>query len=224
MNIYFNNALIGTTTVQCSVTLPNRIDYYSSHKVNDEVRGYLVFDGTWNFIPPCSVQKEFKIQKLALILESPHKNEYQSNSYIPIGPARGTSCERIERCIVNRQWVRQLDSNCVYEICVMNAIQYQCSAWNYISGFSKLDTVLRNNLFKKMWTGFARKSFVHRIEDYSPDKIVNCCTGMTTDNTGNVCPQRNSLADLVEKAIQTSFQGSHICDYHPATLGKKQWK
>ena len=60
MNIYFNNALIGTTTVQCSVTLPNRIDYYSSHKVNDEVRGYLVFDGTWNFIPPCSVQKEFR--------------------------------------------------------------------------------------------------------------------------------------------------------------------
>lgn len=233
MDIYFNNTLIYHTTVQCSVTLPKRIDYYTAHKVNDEVRGYLVFDGTWNFIPPCSVQKTFKIQKLALILESPHINEYQPNSFIPIGPARGTkhgtAGYSIDHYLVNRPWIQGLHKQFVYEVYIMNSIQYQCSAVNYISTLTKMDAQLRNNIFEKMWNFkqnnifYFKNDLINRICSYMPDKLVNCCTGMTTNNTGNVLPQQHSLAYLVGKAIPASFQGSYS-DYHPATLGKKQWK
>ena len=214
--------MIGSINVKCNVVLPNRIDYYTFHRVTDEVRGYLVYNGAWSFIPPSAVQQCFEIKKLALILESPHKDEYHQNCFIPIGPARGVTGIKIERFIVNRKWTNNLSMKYAYEVYIMNAVQYQCSAWNYISGFGKLNTQLRDSIFKELWKKLSG-DFINRIQRYSPDYIINCCTGMESKN-GMILPQKNGLASMVASAIKISANCKYNFDYHPSTLGKNMWK
>ena len=239
MDIYFNNALIGTTTVQCSVTLPKRIDYYTSHKVNDEVRGYLIYNGAWSLVATSSVQRNWKIKKIALILESPHKDEYQQNSFTPKGPAKGisygTAGYSIDHFLANRKWVNtMLNLNYVYEVYIMNAIPYQCSAHNYIGQncYCRLTKKERRDLvdeiFMLMWkyicnttsVPFFQNDLIDRIDAYTPDIIINCCT------KGNVKPP---LQMHVYTALSTHLSGiilnkNYREDIHPAKIGKGCWK
>lgn len=241
MDIFFNNRKVATVPPSPSssytIALPNRIDYYTSHKVNDEVRCYLVFNNVWTTQYPSNVQKTYEIKKLSLILESPHINEYQPNSFIPIGPARGikhgTAGYSIDHYLVNRPWIQQLDKHFVYEVYIMNFIQYQCSAVNYISTLTKMDAKLRNDIFKGMWNFkqnnifYFQNDFINRICSYMPDEIVNCCTGMTTIKKCTIKPHKNSLASFVDNTITTNSKLKNIpyvCDYHPSTQGKKSWK
>lgn len=111
MDVYFENQWIGNAGLQSA----SRIDFYTSHKVNDEVRGYLIYDnGNWKLVKPSIIGTSDIIEKIALILESPHKDEYVSNSNPPnpVRPANGnkygTAGYAINHFIVNRNWINNL--------------------------------------------------------------------------------------------------------------------
>ena len=78
-----------------------------------------------------------------MILESPHKNEY-TNGYIPIGIAQGKTGNNINIKLINRsRLISNLNANTIYEVNLMNPIQYQCSCYNEFNG---LVPIPNNNL------------------------------------------------------------------------------
>lgn len=189
---------------------PYPIDFLTSPKVNDKVRGYLIYNGTdWDFILPQTYKmikgyNERKRKNLALILESPHKNEYDKvgNIYVPIAPAMGETGVKLRGAITKRKFIALLDPECDYEVKLFNAVQYQCSCYNELIQHNpdyELCHSLRNRVFKLLWKSKAN-DFIIRITRYKPDIIVNCCTGgfdyynkSTGSNVIIGCKQANAL-------------------------------
>ena len=103
----------------------------------------------------------------------------------------------------------------------MNAIQYQCSAFDYIQGLNKFVRTLTDAVFLEMWnyrTNGAhypfQDDFVNRIQKYSPDVIINACT------KGKVKP---SLQIRVESLI-INMASKYDTDDHPANPGIFRWR
>ena len=169
-------------------------------------------------------------KKLALILESPHTDEYSINGVlqrtpngllVPQRPANGFAGNQIDKFIQNRPWITRLIPSCVYKVKVMNAIQYQCSAFDYIQGMTKLVRPLRDAIFLEMWdntkTGTTQfqSDLVDRIMKYSPNVIINACTKGTRIPT---------LQMRVEGLIQTMASDFYDIDDHPANPGNLRWE
>lgn len=134
------------------------ITYTVSEKVLDDIRGYLVFNDNWHFYKKYQDTPTINCKKkLALVLESPHKDEYRINkvlqrnpnngTLIPQRPANGFAGDQIDHFIQNRPWIKRLSTSNIYEVFVMNAIQYQCSAYDYIQGMKKAVRRLTDAIF-----------------------------------------------------------------------------
>lgn len=231
MDIYEGNTPIGSVKQYTGVPHQNSITYNISEKVSDDIRGYLVFNGVWTFCKKNQISQPKDYKKLALILESPHKDEYRINGIlhktstgllIPQRPANGFAGEQIDNFIQNRPWINGLlNTSDVYEVFIMNAIQYQCSAFDYIQGLNKFVRTLTDAVFLEMWnyrTNGAhypfQDDFVNRIQKYSPDVIINACT------KGKVKP---SLQIRVESLI-INMASKYDTDDHPANPGIFRWR
>ncbi|WP_298527971.1 hypothetical protein [uncultured Ruminococcus sp.] len=231
MYIYEGANLIGSVKQYSGVPQQYIITYNASEKTPDDVRGYLVYNGNWNFYKMNQYTPPDDYKKLALILESPHTDEYSINGVIqrtpnglliPQRPANGFAGDQIDKFIQNRPWVNSLRNiSDVFEVYIMNAIQYQCSAFDYIQGMTKLISPLRDAIFLEMWnntkTGTTQfqSDLVDRIMKYSPNVIINACTKGTRTPT---------LQMRVEGLIQTMASGFYDIDDHPANPGKYRWK
>jgi hypothetical protein len=230
MEIYEGNNLIGTVKQYSGVPQQNVITYNVSEKVLDDARGYLVYNGNWNFYKMNQYTPPDDYKRLALILESPHTDEYSINGVlqrtpngllVPQRPANGFAGDQIDNFIQNRPWIIRLIPSCVYKVKVINAIQYQCSAFDYIQGMTKLVRTLRDAVFLEMWnntqTGTTQfqSDLVNRIMKYSPNVIINACTKGTRTPT---------LQMRVEGLIQTMASDFYDIDDHPANPGKFRWK
>lgn len=230
MDVYEGNILLGAVKQYSNVPVQTSISFMTSEKVSDDIRGYLGFNSTWHFYSPKQyTPKNNDHKKLALILESPHKDEYRINNVlqktaneqlIPQRPANGFAGVQIDNFIQNRPWIKHLNTTDVYEVFIMNAIQYQCSAVDYIQGMNKFVRRLTDNIFLVMWnynkSGLNpfRTDFVNRIQKYSPDVIINACTKGT---------RKPTLQMRVETLIR-NMAASYYTDYHPASTGKNIWK
>lgn len=126
------------------------------------------------------LEKMCNCKTIVLILESPHKDEYDdSKSSITPAPALGRTGSNLDNkfvCKINefiKNNTKRVEiKNGVYNIILMNAVQYQCSM-----GLVPLNTTVRNALFLQMWfNGKVRKNFTKRLNKYAPDVVINCCT------------------------------------------------
>lgn len=192
MDIYWNKNKIGQTNLYNNF----KIDFDNSLNVNDETRGYLIYkNGIWNFIGVAQYQgKQF--EKIALILESPHKDEY-SSKYVPLRPANGRTGAKINSKLTGAINIRHikdiaplsatLNPSVDYEIYIMNPIQVQASCYHEFHGLGqnkilnglKISRQNTDQVFRCLFSaskGNLRQNFIDRINTYKPDYIYNCCT------------------------------------------------
>jgi hypothetical protein len=134
-----------------------------------------------------STMPVFRKPRIAILLESPHINEYSPNNKTGIsGPAMGSSGNRFNgQCISvfnNNIGVLQAalgintgsSQRYVYEVFFVNAIQYQCSL-----GYSPIKKEIRDFVFEALWNSYPnsfRDDLVERFNILKPNLIINACT------------------------------------------------
>lgn len=161
------------------------------------------------------------IPTIALVLESPHKKEYDEKS-TPLGPARGTTGNNIQSCLLgnlakfsvindqNHNGSYFLSSSRIaegkYRLLLINAVQFQCSLGD-LCGKKK---ARRDEIFNAVWENGGKNDFTDRLKKYNPHIIINCCTGEEHENS--------SLKISVQEAIDENFPSAlKLQGAHPAS-------
>lgn len=111
-----------------------------------------------------------KNQKLVIVLESPHIDEYFKNGQEIAEPvcANGKTGENIIKCKDTMLAKMGLSIDKV-DVFIINAIPYQCS-----QGIST--EVLRDFVWIKCWYEFGYSDLLALLDKIKPDYIVNSCT------------------------------------------------
>ena len=141
-------------------------------------------DKTWTFIkysegeffecpqPVC----ESILGKIILILESPHIDEYKTLDNI--APAKGKTGRNLNNGLINFLVLTDYHKNCfkpgLYEVVIMNAVQYQTSLGLATDEY-------RTFVFQLAWFLFAREDFIKRLgnhlSNFEENSLVfNACT------------------------------------------------
>lgn len=158
-------------------------------------------------------------KRLVVILESPHKDEFDIQQDKAHGPARGASGRNIRSSLNfptfefrNHANLRIGDS---YALVLMNAIPYQCSLGSNLRKYDgRLDC---NTVFRECWK-MGRLDFAGRLETAvtSETLLINACTKGETqgDRSGPW------LRDLVEEEIRSCKKSpkAHLRRFHPSIL------
>lgn len=208
MRVVLDGQFVGTVT---EGRLP-KVVFNTADAVQDEVRGYLVYNNGWTF---CDVQQykptyNKKLKKLALILESPHKDEYDNN-FKPVRPANGRTGNNICTKIYNRNFTFSLNCQNDYEVFLINPVQLQCSCYHQFarSGVVLTDEEQSKNtakVFRRLYSakgGNLRRCFMCRLRSYQPDVAVICTT--------------SSVKSIVHTAIKSCMNHNLIySDKHPS--------
>lgn len=199
MNIVFNGPLIKTTNYFQGVNA----SFQYTHCINDEVRGYLVWhSGNWRFIlRRFYTPRNRVVKKIALLLESPHKDEY-TPQFIPVGPAQGKTgtniANKIHYKLIGDLAVLQqsLSPHCDYEVKLINCVQYQCSCYHFLNAVSLFHDRRNTDQVFRAFFKHLKSDFISRVQNYQPDFIYNCCT--------------KSVTGVVSTCINKHFQGAII--------------
>lgn len=174
------------------------------------------------------------ITSIVLILESPHKDEYDCN-FNRIGPAQGSTGSAIDVNIetllnelANKHNIN-LDKK-EYKFIICEPIPYQCSLHEiYKDYYSGIDNTIRNKVWKKLWeikdgnkNLLLQNNFRKRILSYSPDLIINACTsnlkGFVTELLYK--PEFNKIPNIVKTHHPASNWNKHNNSIN--SLTKKQ--
>ena len=176
--------------------------------VPNQVRCHLWYDAdSKKFKSAPFKQGEDQIIKVALIVESPHKDEF-TYDFQPLIPLNGFSGvvfdNQIDQKMVN--WFNgNINKNAVYEIKIFNPVQYQTSLFHFLNNmipFMRLSAQLkdgvvipeyvfddhkklRDNVWKLLFASpltQCKINFQKQLIQYWPEYIVNCCTGGSADN------------------------------------------
>lgn len=126
-----------------------------------------------------------KLKTIAIILESPHVDEYtlREEKLIPIAAAQGTIGRKIEANIEKLLWNLKRESllkDELYRIVIMNAIPYQTSLYHiHQKNMDNSFRELRDKIWIKMWSEISsiRNEFNKQINSFKKDSIlINSCT------------------------------------------------
>ena len=184
MNVILNGRSLST---KCRNNHTYRFN--NGDQVIDEIRGYLVFvKNNWVLMSVAQFNcyyTKLKVEKLALILESPHKDEFSGN-YVPLRPANGLTGRKINNKIGNFALSWNLSTTVAYEVMLMNAVQFQCSCWYQCasSGHHPLKRHEKDSVFRVLFDdsmGNLRQDFIKRLKAYSPSIVINACTSPLRD-------------------------------------------
>ena len=155
--------------------------------------------------------KNFKLQKsklptIAIVLESPHTDEYKTKPPVPAASDTGNN---FHSNFINMfsSWVQKYNGNLKqeYKILFINAIQYQCS-------LGAPTQYYRSKIFNAMWKEQKVKAdFEKRLRKARPAIVINCCTH------GGI---------LLRKKVQVSIDAACsesilLRAYHPSCWNKK---
>jgi hypothetical protein len=146
-----------------------------------------------------------KIDTIALILESPHTEEFDADQCI--GPAMGRTGDGIKNIILwniakfmtindvqsNRSYFKTSSEivEGVYKLLVINTVQYQCSL-GCLDGVGMKNR--QDDIFKGFFNEDARNDFCKRLALLNPKIIITCCT------EGHFC-KVNGLQKEVQEVI-----------------------
>lgn len=211
-------------------------DISSWPKVLDQVRGYFQYQNNqW-----CAIsQNAHKFKRVALIVESPHKDEFD-NLFNPIAPLNGRAGKRFAKAIMTHlnQWFSPnvLNGSCI-EIKIFNPIQYQTSLYHFLNDkilynksqcgfqYTVIDAKMRNAVWKFLYLNCGlNNDFVKRLQRYKPAYIVNCCTGKRIYRSlGKISPisfatsDKDDLKGIVRNDLYVNkiIQNNYIEDVHP---------
>jgi hypothetical protein len=119
-------------------------------------------------------------QVIVLIIESPHKDEYDSQFH-PIAPAQGSTGNNIKKYIckiLNKHGNLGLKDNS-YDLIVCNPVQFQASLFHLhkkaLGSKNRSVASIRDKAWLAMYQK-EKKYFFKRLTDYNPLAIINACT------------------------------------------------
>ena len=133
---------------------------------------------------------KIKNNKIVLILESPHKAEYEKDTFKPLYPASGKTGERISNYFNEIVSKVKIENN--NEIIICNPVQWQSSLHEL---HKKCLTGEFRDLRDKVWGCLWNESyedFYKRLKKYNHKIIINACT--------------RKLSPEVQKALDNNFQ------------------
>ena len=115
--------------------------------------------------------KKTKLPTIAIVLESPHTDEYKTK---PPVPAASDTGKNFHSYFINMfsSWGQKYNGNLKqeYKILFINAIQYQCS-------LGAPTQYYRSKIFNAMWKEQKVKAdFEKRLRKAQPAIVINCCT------------------------------------------------
>lgn len=164
-------------------------------------------------------QQEFPV--LAIVLESPHKEEFGDNHQQAIGPAIGTSGNNLKKylpqVVFNYLPARKVDNkiyyapedqipNGKYNVLLINAIQYQCSLGEDTKQY-------RDEIFSAMWgKDEVRDDFKKRLTSHNPCVVINACT-----STGDKDRKSNVQNAINECQSKLNLQSPHPSSWYDAS-------
>lgn len=137
--------------------------------------------------------------KIVLILESPHRDEYDDN-FSPLRPARGRRGTGIHYCLASHvlpmliHFGLELDDNQKYDVYLVNPVPYQASL-QYLQRPkrpAKKRDALKSAVWWKLWD-CCKPDFERRLEDYRPQIVLNGCTGEFKDAVGGIVRNLNGI-------------------------------
>ena len=211
--------------------------------VEDQVRGYYKINTPtqWVTVSPNQIKKDTLIFRLALIVESPHKAEFDS-IFNPLNPLNGTSGTKFANDIYARlnTWLQNVNiENQIVEVKIINPICYQTSLYHFLNnmipynnhqsgniGYTRINKTLRNKVWDFLFNTCSLKTdFIKALQNYSPDFIVNCCTGtvVTPPITQASCqgskPKDYVRLELLNNTLIKTNNGvfNYFEDNHPST-------
>lgn len=131
------------------------------------------------------IESNFKNKTIAIILESPHIDEYESNAekLIPIGPAQGQTGKKIEKniekLIERLRDFHVIEDNHLYRINIINAVNFQTSL-HYIheKPLNNYYRELRDKIWLKMWSEIPqiKNEFLKHTSSLKKGSIIiNAC-------------------------------------------------
>ena len=244
INIYYQNILQGTVTYShpTASTANQKIDIDLWSKVGAHIRCYVKYsNGNFNFCPYAT----YKARKIVILLESPHKNEFDQN-FNPLVPLNGRSGKKFDNKIISQlqKWFNgiYISENSIFEIMLLNPVPYQTSLYHFISnkipyqplvGASstipvfKIDKKVRDKVWRLLFPlPCCENEMIIFLKNYNPDYIINCCTGKSTKyNTfgslSKVRKTRNitSLKIITRISIFTNnlINNNYLEDAHPVS-------
>lgn len=158
-----------------SRNIQNEKALYHSERCPDKSWTYIRYLDSQFF--ECEQPADEKILgKIIFVLESPHKDEYLDLNNI--SPAQGKTGENFNKALINFLVLSQYHKNCfrpgLYEVVIMNAVQYQTSL-----GLEPKE--YRTLIFQLAWLAFARDDFINRLRDHftgfeNHSVLFNACT------------------------------------------------
>lgn len=160
------------------------------------------------------IDTNYKNKTIAIILESPHIDEYEQNreKLIPIGAAQGQTGKKIEKSIESLilalKEYQVLEEQHKYRVIIINAVNYQTSLhFIHEKPMNNNYRELRDKIWLKMWTEIPhiKLDFLRQLDLLKKDSILI-----------NACPK--SLKPLInQELIQYANRFSLFESNHPSS-------
>ena len=131
------------------------------------------------------VDTNYKDKTIAILLESPHIDEYEINTekLIPIGAAQGQTGKKIEKSIESLILAlndhRVLEEQHKYRVIIINAVNFQTSLhFIHEKPMNNYYRELRDKMWQKMWIEIpqVKSDFTKHLDSLKKDSIlINAC-------------------------------------------------
>lgn len=136
---------------------------------------------------------------IVIVLESPHKNEYNTDFRHPAIGSTGNNLNNYFKGLLDTL-NNTIQNNTKCHVYLMNAIQYQCSLGYHTS-------IFRTEIFNSMWKHHKKdEDFLDRLKDFYPNIIINLCT--KTDNLQDIVQEKINEFVNNNKTISL-YKGTH---------------
>ena len=138
---------------------------------------------------------------IAVLLESPHKDEY-SDKMSPRGPARGATGTNFQTYFVSHVLPMlvaaglRLEETLVYRIYMVNPVPYQASLGRLLDKPPKHLNDLKSKVWENLWNADCQEGFVDRMKVYKPRIILNGCTADVKQEVTNTVNSHRSSFEL----------------------------
>lgn len=189
----FFSATLDTNYFEKNTLTVKQTFFADNRKVSDVHRYNLVYNADkWILTKPCGnpidaknvsecdrpITNTEEANNILVILESPHKDEYDEN-FKPIAPANGATGKNFSKYFISQvlpilsSLGLTLCNKKTYSICFVNPVPFQASLYEIITEESN------SNLTEKIWRKLFDKcenDFKTRVQRYCPIVIINSCT------------------------------------------------
>ncbi|MDE6408482.1 MAG: hypothetical protein K2K48_05805 [Anaeroplasmataceae bacterium] len=133
---------------------------------------------------------------IVIILESPHKNEYDPITRSALGPAMGKTGENFKKyfaSLIVKSKIYQSIATLHCDIVLVNAIQYQCSLGMSLNNTTNAKS--RDDNFNTCFDNNNTNDLKDRLIAIAPIATINLCTAQFRAKIMNKCSNFSNYTD-----------------------------